>query len=140
MNNSLWVCLFLITILIGSCKGNRDQYIWKSLKVNVFAYNSHISQTDSLPNLAAWGDTLRPGMKCIAVSQDLLALGLGHNTVIKIQGLNGIYLVKDKMHPSKRNSIDIYMGNDIKAARAWGRQRLTIEYQVKKDSLMNYSK
>ncbi len=50
--------------------------------------------------------------------------------LVKIQGLEGIYLVKDKMHRRKRNQIDIYMGRDVKKAKIWGVQRLKIKYGV----------
>jgi hypothetical protein len=43
-----------------------------SLRVTATAYNSLPGQTDNTPDLAAWGDRLRPGMKAIAVSRDLL--------------------------------------------------------------------
>ena len=110
------------------------------MEVNVSAYNSVSSQTDEQPNIAAWGDTLRPGMRCIAVSRDLLALGLDYNTPVKIEGLEGVYLVKDKMHPRWRNRIDIYMGKNVKKARQWGRKKLLIEFQVRKDSLNSIGK
>ena len=104
------------------------------MQVTVSAYNSVTWQTAGDPNVAAWGDTLIPGMKCIAVSRDLLGMGLKRNTQVKIEGLEGIYLVKDKMLRRWTNRIDLYMGKDIKKAREWGRKKLTIHYAVKKDS------
>ena len=92
-------------------------------------------QTSSNPSIAAWGDSLKPGMQCIAVSRDLIKLGLKHNTPVKIEGLNGIYLVKDKMHRRKKHQIDIYMGVDIKKAKKWGIKRLKIQYGVLKSEL-----
>jgi 3D (Asp-Asp-Asp) domain-containing protein len=59
-------------------------------------------------------------MQCIAVSRDLLTIGINHNTKIKINGIDGIYLVKDKMNKRWKNKIDIYMGENIKEAREWG--------------------
>ena len=78
-------------------------------------------------------------MKSVAVSRDLIRLGLKHNTPIKIEGLNSIYLVKDKMHQRKRNQIDIYMGVDVKKAKKWGVKRLKIKYGVLKSELPNDS-
>lgn len=98
--------------------------------VTASAYNSTVAQTQGNPNLTAFGDTLKPGMKCIAVSRDLLRKGLKHNTPIVIEGFDGLYLVKDKMHPRWRNKIDIYMGNDIQAARKWGRRKVCIDYRL----------
>lgn len=95
------------------------------------AYNSVPSQTDSLhPAIAAWGDTLKPGMKAVAVSRDLLKLGLTHNTPVKIKGLQGTYLVKDKMHSRYKNKMDLYMGTNIKKAKHFGNQKRTIWYGI----------
>ena len=92
---------FLFGILLFSCKNQKEEIKelqWKSIEVMATAYNSVSDQTSDQPNIGAWGDTLKPGMKCIAVSRDLLALGIDHNTSVKITGLQGIYLVKDKMN------------------------------------------
>ncbi len=130
--------LFLIVIVLFiTCeKKVPDKYIWKEITVKATAYNSLAYQTSSNPGIAAWGDSLKPGMKCIAVSRDLLKLGLKHNIPIKIEGLDSIYLVKDKMHRRKRNQIDIYMGVDVKKAKEWGVRSLKIKYGVLKDSLV----
>ncbi len=125
---------FIVLFFAFSCK-KEDPYLWKELEVKATAYNSTRAQTFGNPSIAAWGDTLRPGMKCIAVSRDLIRLGLKHDTPIKIEGLDSIYLVKDKMHRRKRNQIDIYMGKDIEKAKKWGVKRLKIWYGVLKDSL-----
>lgn len=127
--------VFFILIVLWSCRTKADEYVWKPLEVTVSAYNSVPSQTANHPSLAAWGDTLQPGMKIIAVSRDLIRKGLGYNTKVKIEGLDGIYLVKDKMHYRWHNKIDLYMGMDVKKAKEWGRQKLTILYAIKKDSL-----
>ncbi len=98
----------------------------KSVEVTATAYNSHPSQTDNTPNVAAWGDVLRPGMKTIAVSRDLIRLGVGRGTRVRIEGFSGRFVVLDKMAPRKRRRIDIYMGDDIEKARAWGRRRIRV--------------
>lgn len=99
----------------------------RSLRVRASAYNSLRGQTDSTPNLAAWGDRLYPGMKVIAVSRDLLTkYGMKHNTVVKIKGLPGTYRVQDKMNKRFRKKIDIYMGKDRRKALRWGRRNVTI--------------
>ncbi len=110
-----------------------DKYIWDSLNVTATAYNSLAYQTSSNPNITAFGDSLKPGLKYIAISRDLIRLGLKHNTPVKIEGLEGIYLVKDKMHSRWKYRIDVYMGVDVKAAKQWGRKRLCIEYGIPKD-------
>lgn len=128
------IYIFLFFIGFFSCK-KEDPYIWKEMDVKATVYNSTHAQTQGNPNITAWGDSLKPGMKSIAVSRDLIKLGLKHNTPVKIEGLDSIYLVKDKMHKRKRNQIDIYMGTDIKKAKEWGVRRLKIKYGVLKDSL-----
>ncbi|HET8885185.1 MAG TPA: hypothetical protein VFM70_02405 [Salinimicrobium sp.] len=100
---------------------------WIPLEVKASAYNSIEEQTKKgNVGVAAWGDTLTPGVKAIAISNDLLNMGLAHNTPVKIDGLDGIYYVKDRMHPRWKNKIDIYMGIDIRKARNWGVRKVTI--------------
>ncbi len=85
----------LICVLAPSVSADSVE---RTLVVTATAYNSLPEQTDSEPHLAAWGDPLAPGMKVIAVSRDLIPLGLDHRTSVKIEGLPGEYLVLDKMH------------------------------------------
>ncbi len=102
----------------------------KRLKVTATAYTSHVNQTDSTPNIAAWGDRLKPGMKAIAVSRDLLKVyGLKHKQKVRIKGLKGEYVVLDKMNKRWRKKIDIYMGMDKKKAFRWGRRKVEIYWK-----------
>ncbi|TYA59160.1 hypothetical protein FVF61_02460 [Formosa maritima] len=117
----------------SNCTTFEDPYTWKPLKVTATAYNSLESQTNSNPSITAFGDSLKPGLKYIAVSRDLQSLGLDYNTPVKIDGLEGIYLVKDKMHPRWKNKIDIYMGVNVNAALEWGRRKVVIQYGVLKE-------
>lgn len=105
----------------------------KTLVVTATAYNSVPAQTDGDPTIAAWGDTLRPGMKAIAVSPDLIPLGLTHGTRVRIEGLPGAYVVRDRMPARWRRKIDIYMGEDVQAARQWGRREVQIRWKVSED-------
>jgi len=100
----------------------------RSLRVTATAYNSVSHQTQGDPSLGAWGDRLRPGMKAIAVSRDLLAQGLQRGSRVRVDGLEGEYLVLDKMPGRWRRKIDIYMGNDVAGARDWGRRKVTIRW------------
>ena len=126
----------LLMLLTCSCKTDKPSgYSWNSLNVTATAYNSVSNQTNSNPHITAFGDSLKPGLKYIAVSRDLLALGLKHNTPVSIEGLDGLYLVKDRMHSRKKNQIDIYMGLNIKAAKNWGRKKVNIAYGIKKEEL-----
>jgi len=122
--------LLLLFVGLGSCNPawSGSSGGTQSLTVTATAYNSLPSQTQGNPSIAAWGDRLKPGMKVIAVSRDLLRMGLKHNTRVKIKGLPGTYLVKDKMHKRWSRKIDIYMGTDIKAARNWGKRSVTISW------------
>jgi len=120
------VFLFIISVL--SCK---DEEQWVRMEVIASAYNSTKAQTEGNPNITAWGDTLQPTTKSIAVSRDLIKKGLTHNTKVKIEGFKGIYVVNDKMHFKWRNKIDIYFGTDVKAAKKWGRKKLNIQFLCK---------
>jgi 3D (Asp-Asp-Asp) domain-containing protein len=98
----------------------------RSTVVTATAYNSLPGQTQGDPSLAAWGDVLRPGMRAIAVSRDLIALGLGHRARVRIEGFDGEFLVLDKMAKRWKRKIDIYMGEDVDAAHNWGRRQVRI--------------
>lgn len=108
------------------------------LEVTATAYNSLAYQTNSNPSITAFGDSLKPGLRYIAVSRDLLDSGLVHNTKVKIQGFDSLFTVKDKMNRRWTKRIDIYMGNDVKKAKNWGKKKVNIVYCVPiKDSLSN---
>jgi 3D (Asp-Asp-Asp) domain-containing protein len=124
------VFIVFVLVLLFNCNNGDKHYVWLTKEVTATAYNSLAYQTSTQPNITAFGDSLKPGMKCIAVSRDLLALGLKHNTLVTINGLDGVYLVKDKMNKRWKNLIDIYMGNDIQAAKNWGRKKLQIKYRL----------
>ncbi|MFP1681292.1 3D domain-containing protein [Alloalcanivorax sp. C16-1] len=97
--------------------------------VTATAYNSLEGQgAGNDHSVAAWGDTLVPGMKAIAVSRDLIGAGLDYGTPVRIEGLDGVWYVRDKMHSRWQNKIDIYMGEDLDAARDWGRRRVVIHW------------
>ncbi|RIA09680.1 3D (Asp-Asp-Asp) domain-containing protein [Flavobacteriaceae bacterium MAR_2010_72] len=121
----------ILLILFYSCEQKTvPKYEWKSLRVIATAYNSVEYQTDGDPHITAFGDSLKSGLKYIAVSNDLYRLGFKHNTFVTIEGLKGIYLVKDRMHERWKNKIDIYMGTDINAAKEWGRKKVTVHFRV----------
>lgn len=109
-----------------------DNYIWIKKNVKASAYNSTKAQTIGNPSIGAWGDTLKPGMKAIAISRDLIKLGISRNTPFKIEGFPGYYLVKDKMNARYQNKIDIYMGTAIQKAREFGVQHLKVQYGILK--------
>ncbi|MFW6224635.1 MAG: hypothetical protein ACOC4B_00030 [Bacteroidota bacterium] len=115
--------VILILFSIPACDKGRDE---KQLEVTVTAYNSYQYQTSGNPAITAWGDTLKPGMKSIAVSRDLIDSGLTYGTSVKIEGLPGKYVVRDKMNRRWAKKIDIYMGKSIQESKEWGKQKVMI--------------
>jgi 3D (Asp-Asp-Asp) domain-containing protein len=115
-----------VTLLTAACAGLGPPA--RELVVTATAYNAVPEQTDSDPDIGAWGDRLRPGMRVIAVSPDLLALGLVRNSRVRIEGLDGEHRVLDKMPRRWQRRIDIFMGTDRDAARRWGKRQVRIEW------------
>lgn len=134
------VCFLYFSFSFSGCNFNNTPEepveTWDSLTVTASAFNSTRAQTGTgNPNITAWGDTIAPGMKILAVSRDLIARGLDHNTEVIIEGMDGVFTVKDKMHNRWKNKIDIYMGENIEQARQFGRKKVRIFYKVKQDSI-----
>ncbi len=101
----------------------------RKLRVTATAYSSHHGQTDKTPFLAAWNNRIRPGMKIIAVSRDMLTTyGLRNGSKVRISGLSGLYTVRDKMNKRYRKRIDIYMGVNRRRALRWGRRSVVIHF------------
>jgi 3D (Asp-Asp-Asp) domain-containing protein len=123
-SNPIWP---VVLICVLAAPASADS-IERALAVTATAYNSLPDQTDDEPHTAAWGDPLAPGMKVIAVSRDLIPLGLDHRTSVKIKGLPGVYLVLDKMNKRWEKRIDIYMGHDLDAAISWGKRQVEISW------------
>lgn len=122
------VVLLLLSLAL---MGNARQADWQHMQVTATAYNSVPQQTDANPALAAWGDILKPGMQAIAVSRDLIRQGLDYGTQVKIEGLDGTYVVRDKMHSRWEEKIDIYMGKNVEAALEWGvKENIRISWQA----------
>jgi 3D (Asp-Asp-Asp) domain-containing protein len=119
----VWLCLALLVPVACTAEAER------SLVVTASAYNSLPDQTVGNPRLAAWGDVLEPGVRAIAVSRDLIELGLVRGARVRIEGLPGEYAVLDKMARRWRRKIDIYMGDDVEAARAWGVREVRIHWR-----------
>lgn len=128
----LFLSPLIFLTIAGSCMENDKEIEQQSstitLNVTATAYNSLKVQGIGDPNITAWGDTLRPGVKSIAVSRDLLKQGLDYGTYVKIEGLEGYYVVNDKMHSRWTNKIDIYMGTDKRKALNWGRRMVRITF------------
>ena len=125
--------IFISFLSLSGCSGQDSasergqKIIFDTLKVTSSAYNSVAAQTTATnPAIAAWGDTLKPGLRAIAISRDLLDSGLYYNQQVFIQGFDSAFYVKDKMNRRWKNKIDVYLGLDVDSARAWGLKELEI--------------
>ena len=127
----------VLLFFISSCGNDKeDDYVWKSVTVTATAYNSLNSQTkEGDPEITAWGDRLTGDVKSIAVSRDLIPLGLNHDTRVRIDSLPGTYIVLDKMNRRWKKRIDIHLGKSVQKAKDWGRRKVVIHYAVHKDSI-----
>jgi len=121
---ALWLALALALGTLAGCGGQQQ-----TLTVTATAYNSVPGQTQGDPNVGAWGDRIQPGDRVIAVSPDLLALGLERGTKVQIEGLRGNFRVADRTHSRLERTIDIYMGTDVEKAREWGKQQVEIRWR-----------
>ena len=119
----VFTTMLAIVLVAGSATAAEQ-----SLKVTATAYNSVAGQTVGDPAKGAWEDTLKPGIKAIAVSRDLIPMGLDHNVKVRIEGLEGEYTVLDKLAKRWSKRIDIYMGEDVAAAEKWGKREVTISW------------
>jgi 3D (Asp-Asp-Asp) domain-containing protein len=107
------------------------------LVVTATAYTSRRKETDRTPYLAAWMNRLRPSVKSIAVSRDLLKLGLTNGAIVTIDGYKHRYKVLDKMNKRWEKKIDIYMGNNRGRALRWGKQPVTIRWEKTEAQLLH---
>ena len=134
MYSRLLVVSFFIlsTLILTACSflQKLPQERQQTLLVIATAFNSLPKQGQGDPNVGAWGDRITPGMHAVAVSGDLLSLGLTRGTRVRIEGLRNEYVVLDKMPPKWEKRIDIYMGNDVNAARSWGRREVNIYWTI----------
>jgi len=126
-----WVSLVSLLVGMIACGQNEGK---QSLEVTATAYTMAEAETKKgNVGLAAWGDQLEPGMKAIAVSRDLIDMGLDHETEVRIEGLKGTYVVRDKMNKRWEKKIDIFMGKDREKAMEWGKRKVTIHWTNKPD-------
>ncbi len=124
--------LFSVLLMIGCQNNEKPNKKMVSLTVTATAYNAVEHQTKKgNPRRAAWGDLLEDGVKAVAVSRDLIAMGLDHNEEIEIEGFKGTYIVKDKMNHRWKRKIDIFMGLDEQAAKEFGKRQVEIRFNKK---------
>ena len=101
-----------------------NEYETEGMNVTVTMYQPVSYQTDSTPNILADGTKIRTqeasNYKFIAVSRNLLKrwggwLSYGDFIILKgTDGKDGVYQVRDTMHPRWVNRIDILESIDVK--------------------------
>tara|TARA_R100001369_G_scaffold89706_1_gene127657 strand:- start:740 stop:1111 length:372 start_codon:yes stop_codon:yes gene_type:complete len=117
MKTKLSLMIFTSILLFACNKKVELECNAKAFEVSATAYNSLAYQTSSNPNVTAFGDSLKPGMRYIAVSRDLLDSGLVQNTRVKLEGCNSLFTVKDKMNRRWIKRIDIYTDINVQKAK-----------------------
>ena len=124
--------ILLGLLILPSCSALQKipQEKQQTLLVTATAFNSLPKQGQGNPNVGAWGDRITPGVNAVAVSPDLVTLGLTLGTIVRIEGMENEYVVLDRMPAKWKRRIDIYMGIDVKAARAWGKREVNIYWTV----------
>ena len=134
MSERLLVASLILSglLILASCSTIQKslQEKQQSLLVTATAFNSLPKQGQGNPNVGAWGDRIKPGVNAVAVSEDLVSLGLIRGTKVRIEGMNTEYIVLDRMPTRWKKRIDIYMANDVKAARAWGKRDVKIYWTI----------
>lgn len=128
LKRQLWISGALVLLLIVASIGYLLLESRHRIQVTATAYTSRPSETSGDPYMGAWNNRLTPGEQAIAVSRDLLELGLTDGVKVKLDGLPGLYTVKDKMNQRWTRRIDIYMGNDLERAREWGKQEVVLRW------------
>jgi 3D (Asp-Asp-Asp) domain-containing protein len=90
--------------------------------VQVSAYNSLANQTDSTPNIAAWGYRLsaRDKWRVAAVSPNMLRM-FGKGAKVRLEGIGTVTIV-DKTNSRLHNVIDIYAHKSKTDADNFGRK------------------
>ncbi len=135
MTKISFILTFLLLFFLSGCtKPDKPEPVHRQMQVTATAYNSLVGQTLGHPAEAAWGDTLKPGMKAIAVSRDLIDSGLTYRTKVTIDGLPDTFLVLDKMNRRWKKKIDIYMGTSRQNALNWGNKKVTIHWTEKPEN------
>jgi 3D (Asp-Asp-Asp) domain-containing protein len=117
----------------GARPAETDSRYFENLKVTATAYTSTVGQTDALPYHGAWGDRLnrlKPGVRVVAVSPDLLRKGLKRGQRVWISGFKHEFIVMDRTAARWQRRVDIYMGDDLAAAQRWGKRRVTLSWET----------
>ena len=126
MQKSIVKLAISLLILSNISSAKNDFLFTDYIKVTATAYTSSTKECDATPFLAAWRNKLSPKVPSIAVSRDLLDIGLTNGMKVHIEGLEGEFVVLDKMNKRWKNRIDIYMNTDRKKALKFGKRKLKV--------------
>jgi len=94
--------------------------------VTVGAFSIGLRGPGDEPTRGKWGDELKPGIKALAVSPDLVARGMGPGTRVRIEGMPSGYRVRDQLPDGTRERIEIFMGTDAASVEHFGEKRMRI--------------
>lgn len=119
----------------------QTRYVAHSRTVTATAYTLRANEGgfDDQAGVGAWGAQLADHPHSIAVSRDLLEAGLTRGSKVWIDGLDGTWVVRDKMNRRWKNRIDILMPGDVRKAREWGRRKVTIRWYTPRQQGSNQS-
>jgi hypothetical protein len=107
--------------LLPGCSGRGEV---ASVVVGAFAVE--LRRPEAGPWRGSWGDELRPGMKAVAVSPDLVQRGLERGTRVRIEGMPSAYRVRHQLSAATHERVEIFMGTDAAAAQRWHERRARI--------------
>jgi hypothetical protein len=116
------VCLCL-ALAACSSRGEVDT-------LTVAAFSIALRGPGEDPVRGKWGDELKPGIKAVAVSPDLVARGLSQGTRVRIEGLPSAYRVRDQLPDGTRERIEIFMGTDAASVARFGEQRMRVWWET----------
>lgn len=98
--------------------------------VTVGAFSIGLRGPDDEPIRGKWGDELKPGIKALAVSPDLVARGLSRGTRVRIEGMPSSYRVRDQLADGTRERVEIFMGTDAASVERFGEHRMQIWWEA----------
>lgn len=121
---SLFPCSTALAVLALSAAA---PVLARSLTVTATAYNTIRAQTDNTPHIGACNEPIQRGVNLLAVSPDLMKMGLDCGTRVKVDGF-GEFVVWDKMDDRWKRRIDIHMGRKVEKAEEWGEKKVRIRW------------
>jgi hypothetical protein len=114
-----------LALLLAACVPRGE-----TASADVGAFAIELREPGAEPRRGSWGDELKPGMKALAVSPDLVQRGLGRGTRVRIEGLPSSYRVRHQLGAETLERVEIFMGTDSEAARRWHERRARIWWET----------